>query len=270
MAGRKPNKPQRFLKRKEPSSPSSSGGFLRDAVQQDRAGKPRPENFDLLLQAGLDAHRAGNLAEAKRQYELVVAARPADHRSRQLLGIVLHQLGHHQAAERLLREAIGMAGDVPEYHANLGAVLLNLQRHREALASLEQAKQLGPVQFETLFNMAEVCRRLGMFVRAEELLIEALRLRPDAPEALNELGMLKYTQQKLDDASACFERILQQHPQHTDALNNLGIITQCRGRVREAMALYDQAIAVRPDFADRKSTRLNSSHVALSRMPSSA
>ncbi|MFM2094864.1 MAG: hypothetical protein RIS70_1988 [Planctomycetota bacterium] len=250
MAGRKPNKPQRFLKRKEPSSPSSSGGFLRDAVQQDMASKPMSANYDLILQAGLDAHRAGNLAEAKRQYELVVAARPADHRSRQLLGIALHQLGHHQAAERLLREAIGMAGDVPEYHANLGAVLLNLQRHREALASLEQAKQLGPVQFETLFNMAEVCRRLGMFARAEELLLEALRLRPDSPEALNELGMLKYTQQKLDDAATCFERILTQHPQHTDALNNLGIITQCRGRVREAMALYDRAIAARPDFAE--------------------
>jgi predicted O-linked N-acetylglucosamine transferase (SPINDLY family) len=250
MAGRKPKKPQRFLKRREPLSPPTSGDLPRHAAHHISGDTLRATNLDLLLQAGLDAHRAGNFAEAKRQYELVATARPDDHRTRQLLGIVLHQLGDHSAAERLLREAIAMAGHVPEYHANLGAILLNLHRHRDALDCLEQAKRLGPIQFETLLNMAQACRRLNMSDRTSELLNEALRIRPDSTEAVNELGMLKYTQQKLDEAADCFQRILAHHPQHTDALNNLGIVTQCRGNVVDAMALYDRAIAAKPTFAE--------------------
>ena len=57
---------------------------------------------------------------------------------------------------------------------------------------------------------------------------------------------------KIAEAAAIFADILRADPNHLDALYRLGHIHLQNGR------------------ADRKSTRLNSSHVSESRMPSSA
>ena len=55
-----------------------------------------------------------------------------------------------------------------------------------------------------------------------------------------------------------------------NATHGVGSAYQMLGRSDSAMVFYDQALRLRTNAGDRKSTRLNSSHVLRSRMPSSA
>ncbi len=55
-------------------------------------------------------------------------------------------------------------------------------------------------------------------------------------------------QGKLDDAGACFQRVLLTQPTDADAHNNLGLIRARQGRLDEAIANYQQALLLRPDF----------------------
>ena len=93
-----------------------------------------------------------------------------------------------------------------------------------------------------------------------------------------------HRQGQLALAQAVYEQILAIQPRNADALHLLGVIAAQMQNPRKAVELLDQAIELKPNIAaaynnrgsalkelgDRKSTRLNSSHLARSRMPSSA
>ena len=243
--------------------PSRSGPEQREPTQRERSpgerslgerslGEPCQGlmSRDELLQAGLDAHRANRFSEARRFYEAALGENPADHRALQLLGVACHQMGDHLEAEARIRAAIAIADDVAEYHANLGGVLLNLQRNQEAWESLSRAQRLAPDQFATLFNLSEASRRTGDLECAEQLLRRACQLWPDSQEAWNQLGLVLVARNRFEEAEGCFAEVLTRNPYHADALNNYGIIRQSKGEVREALAYYDRAIRARPGFAE--------------------
>ncbi|MBM4005633.1 MAG: tetratricopeptide repeat protein [Planctomycetes bacterium] len=94
--------------------------------------------------------------------------------------------------------AIAIADDVAEYHANLGGLLLNLQRNQEALVSLSRAQRLAADQFATLFNLSEAHRRTGDLEGAEQLLRRACELRPDSTDALHQLGLVLVARHRVD------------------------------------------------------------------------
>ena len=59
-------------------------------------------------------------------------------------------------------------------------------------------------------------------------------------------------------------------PSSAKARHNLGVIYMNAGDLVRAREEFDAAYRINPDYPDRKSTRLNSSHIQKSRMPSSA
>ena len=80
-------------------------------------------------------------------------------------------------------------------------------------------------------------------------------------------------QGKLDEAVASYHKALAIKPDYAEAHSNLGAVLQDQGKVDAAIACHRRAITLNPrnglfwdGFAasDRKSTRLNSSHVVIS------
>ena len=69
---------------------------------------------------------------------------------------------------------------------------------------------------------------------------------------------------QLADAERLYQGVLDTEPDHGEALRLLGMLRSQQGEGAQAIALISRALQ------DRKSTRLNSSHIPLSRMPSSA
>ena len=62
---------------------------------------------------------------------------------------------------------------------------------------------------------------------------------------------------RLEEAVACFERLVRLKPDHADALNDLGNALDALRRRREALARYEQALQVRPGHLHARNGRAN-------------
>ena len=123
----------------------------------------------------------------------------------------------------------------------------------------------------------------GRYGDAERLLVGALkRAERSAPEstdlavALGKLADLYRAQARYEEAEPLYRRAIaieemrhgSQHSRMARVLNNLALVYRAQGLYTQAEPLCQRALAIAE--RDRKSTRLNSSHLKLSRMPSSA
>jgi tetratricopeptide (TPR) repeat protein len=173
---------------------------------------------DILRQA-VHLHQHGRLDEAARLYQAILAVEPGHPDALHLLGVVAHQKGDHaRAVELILRAITGKPGDAM-YHANLA------ESHR-AHGRLDQA--------------VASCRA-------------ALHLRPDYPEAANNLGLALLGQGKVDDAIAQFSEALRLKPDYAMACNNLGNALRLRGDLKEAETHFRRAVEMSPYLAEAQS-----------------
>jgi len=77
----------------------------------------------------------------------------------------------------------------------------------------------------------------------------ALQLKPDYPEAHNNLGAALSTQRRREEAMAAYRRAIELRPNYAQAHGNLGIALREEGHLEEALASYRRAIEYNPDDA---------------------
>ncbi len=75
-------------------------------------------------------------------------------------------------------------------------------------------------------------------------------MRPDFPDAHNNLGNLLRNRGRHDEAIACFREALSLRPNYPEAHNNLAIALRAQGKHDEAIANYQRALALRPTYAE--------------------
>ena len=107
-----------------------------------------------VLSTAIEMHRAGQLATAVQLYQAVLAVEQENADALHLLGVLNHQQGNHARAVELIGLAVAVRPNAHIFHANL----------------------------------AEAYRAQGQFDRAVGCCRAALRLWPDYPEALCNLG----------------------------------------------------------------------------------
>ncbi len=86
-----------------------------------------------------------------------------------------------------------------------------------------------------------VSTQLGRHRAAVECIGRALALRPDWPDAHNNLGNVQRERGSLDQAIACYRRALELKPDHPEFLANLANVLGDRGELDEAVASYRRA-----------------------------
>ena len=160
------------------------------------------------LHLALRHHQQGQLDQAAQFYLAILAVQPAHPEALHLLGVVAHQKGDHAGAVELIARAIAGNPCDAMYHANLAEAYRALGRLDQAIAS---------------------CRA-------------ALRLRPDYPEAANNLGLALLGQGKIDDAVAQLGEALRLKPDYAMACNNLGNALRLRGDWNEAEQHFRRAV----------------------------
>ena len=85
---------------------------------------------------------------------------------------------------------------------------------------------------------------------AEECYRQALAIKPDFPEALNNLGIVLRARGRLEESARSYRSALTLRPNYAQAYNNLGNVLREMNRLEEAKASYCAAIRVMPDYAD--------------------
>jgi protein O-GlcNAc transferase len=245
---------------------------------------PQSPEIANAFQQALALHQQGQLAQAGTLYRTVLERAPQHFNALHFLGVIEFQLGHGEAAARLIGRAVTLDPKFASAHANLGLALSALGRHGEALASFDRALALEPGDAVALGHRGNVLRDLLRPAEAVASYDRALALKPDQIEVLNNRGLALHDLERHEQALASYDRALalrpdlavvlynrgnalrdlERHeqalasydralalePNHGEALNNRGNVLRDLDRPADALASYDRALALRPDYAE--------------------
>ncbi len=135
----------------------------------------------------------------------------------------------------------------PDLYLFLALTLLRLRDPRAAELNVRQTLALKPdhVEARTLLAWIESEIR-GDFASAIKEYSEVVRLRPDLPEAYNNLGVAQKRQGEIDHAAASFDRALALKPDYSAALTNRGWVFVEQHKWLEARRDFEQALKIDP------------------------
>ncbi|MGQ0677017.1 MAG: O-linked N-acetylglucosamine transferase family protein, partial [Rhodospirillales bacterium] len=198
-----------------------------------------PKDPQLLYAYGLCLLESGAHGDGTRLMADLVALRPGDAAARYALGKALAAAGEAEAAETHLRQAAVLKPDMgeawlelgnllarrrpaeaeaalregakhsprdPALWCNLGNILGERGRRREAEAAWRKALELSPGMAEADLALALALRAQGDATGAVEMLERAVRRRPELAELHFNLGVTYFHARKLDLAIAALER----------------------------------------------------------------
>ena len=117
---------------------------------------------------------------------------------------------------------------------------------RSVTASSEQAT----LTLGRAIAIAQGYHQQGRFSTAEEIYLQILSQKPDQPEVLNFLGVLRFQLGLPDQGIQLILASLKINPGYVDALNNLGNILRKQNQIEDAEKAYRRAIEISPDFPE--------------------
>lgn len=200
-----------------------------------------------LIGQGLQAHRAGRLAEAKTFYQQALAEAPRHPDALHLAGVVALQSGQPELAVEHIKQAVEQLPDHPGFQGNLAQAYLAMNRVKEAHAAFRRAAALDPQapQFEV---GAATCLALqGRLEEAEQQLRAVLQRHPGFVLAWFNLARAVSAQGRLEEAAALYRRAVDIDPAYADAYTGLGSTLRGLERHQEAEQVYRRLLGVQPD-----------------------
>jgi type IV pilus assembly protein PilF len=121
---------------------------------------------------------------------------------------------------------------------------------RDALVQLLEAEKLDHSNADLHNELALVYQKLDQFDLSLKHFKKAIDLRPDFPDAYNNMGTLYSQKMDWDNAMKCFEKaasnILYRTPHF--AYHNMGLVHFNRKDYQKAIELYQKAISLSPEY----------------------
>jgi tetratricopeptide (TPR) repeat protein len=202
------------------------------------------------LNAGIQHHRAGRLAEAEAVYREVLRQQPDNADALHVSGVLAGQRGEIDRGIELLRRAVKVNPQFAEAWRNLGALLSEKGRFREAGLAFQQVLQNWESDWSEHGQLGAKFATNEYLQEATAAFAEATRIKPGYAEALNDLGNLLAVQNRVDEAIAAHSKAIALSPGFAEAHYGLGNLLSRKGRTEEALAALRRAAELKPGFAD--------------------
>ena len=179
---------------------------------------------------------------------------PRDHRALNLLGVLNAQRGALGAGCELIGQALKLAPDNAEYHANFGQVRLLAGDRDGAEQSYRRSLALDPGHIAAGLNLANLLLAKDQVDEAALLFREVIRHQPECVSAFEGLGFACQRQHLRGEARVAFEQALAlspaERPERAPILANLAGLLLEDGDAGAAVERLRQAVALAPAHAD--------------------
>lgn len=191
----------------------------------------------------------GEAAEAKRVFEALLRDYPEEADIHLFLGIALLRLRDPESAEAAVRRAIALEPKHIEARTLLGWIQSEVHGNYEAAAEeYKRVVELRPDSPEARNNLGVALKRKGELSRAAQAFTEALELRPDYSAALSNRGWVLADQGRWSEARRDFERALRYRPDDDGALFGLSQALRQARDYAGAQEALGRLIARSPNF----------------------
>jgi len=201
----------------------------------------------------------------KRQQEILSeqlreAQARRDASEEQRVRLMLHRVQDNELAYQQSRMA-DLAAHIVADRAPSGVIGPDLPKLPEPdRAGLDAAamavRALAPAKtFDRHFRLGNAFYAAGEYLKALEEYNEALKLRPDHPDTLNNRGATLDGLKRYEEALADYNRSLDIRPDYPATLNNRGFVLTKMGKLEEALADLDRSLDIRPEHPGTISSR---------------
>jgi predicted TPR repeat methyltransferase len=201
------------------------------------------------VQHAVELLRDERFDEADAALSDVLERSPDDADALHFLGILRHTQGRSDEGIALIRRAIGAMPNAAGPWNNLGNVLVECQRVDEAIAAYEASVAAAdgrPDAADALNNLGTLRRKRRDWTGAERACRDAVALRPDFGDAWYNLSLALMGQQRIRDGLIANSRAIQLWPRHLQARDQVIRALLLLGERDEAAQLYRQWLAEEP------------------------
>jgi tetratricopeptide (TPR) repeat protein len=151
------------------------------------------------------------------------------------------------ATEKTIIEGIGRFPRDTDLHYVLGTLLEKVNRFEESIKSMEKVLDIDPQNADALnfigYSYADRGIRLD---QAEQMIVQALKIKPDNGYILDSLGWVHFKKNKYDSALKYLQRALKLLPNDPNITEHLGDVYLKIGQDKEALDYYRKAIKIDP------------------------
>jgi len=241
-------------------------------------------SHDHSLQAATELHRSGNLADARRLYEEILASAPSHTLALFRSGLLELQSGRADVALPRLQRAAAAVPHEARYQFGLGQAYQAVERWHEAAQAFAQAVASQPDFHEALNNLGVSLQRSGQLAAAAQAYAQALAAQPgnagvmanwgtvlremgELPEAIDRLrtavswqpdvvshhinlGIALCQQHDFAAAEPILRHAVELDGSNAEAAFNLAVAHVGLGRPADAIAGYRRALDLRPGYTD--------------------
>lgn len=193
-------------------------------------------------------------AKARAICEEVLALRPEYSDALLMLGVLERMAGNHVESEAWLRKVVEHDPLHAEAYNYLGAVLLESGRVDAAQPELDRALELRPNYPDALNNLGNVCAAKQHYGEAAAYFQRAIAAVSGFMLARFNHALTLEHLGKIDAAITEYETVVEGNPRHADAWNNLGNLYGQKQRAEESINAYRMALRADPKML---SARIN-------------
>ncbi|CAH1387129.1 XrtA/PEP-CTERM system TPR-repeat protein PrsT [Candidatus Nitrotoga sp. M5] len=206
----------------------------------------KTQTSETLVTEAKQYQQKGDNKAAIIQLKNALQKNPDDVEARFLLGSIYNENADFLSAEKELRKALSLGMSPAKVSPYLGKTLLMQGKFQMVLDEIKQTTgENESAEISSLRGNAYLA--LGKGKEAKESFEQALKHKPDFPDALIGLAKHSISEQSIDSAIFLSDQAVTKNPQDANALLFKGDLLRAQGKTGPALAAYDQALKLQPD-----------------------